>query len=101
MAAQWNLPLGAAESEAVRQLSTECLPEIRLLLIFKLEKLIVVVLHLLMFFGDVGAVAVFSSVPLAATTTATTSTAASATTSASATLRKLASLYIAFEIESS
>lgn len=100
MAAQRDSPLGAAESEAVGQLSAERLPEIRLLLIFKLEKLIVVVLHLLVFFGNVGAVTVFSTVPLAATTTATTSTAASATTSASATLRKLASLDIAFDIES-
>lgn len=47
-------------------------------------------LHLLVFFGDLGAVAVFAVLALAATTSSTTS----ATASASATLQMLASLRI-------
>lgn len=89
VATQRNSPLGAAESEAVGQLSTERFPESRLVFIFQLEELVVVVLHLLMFLGDLGAITVVTVVPPAATTTAT-STAAPASASTSATLQKLA-----------
>lgn len=86
IAAQRNLPFRAAESEAVGQLPTEGVPESRLLFIFQPEQLIVVVLHLLVFFVDLGAVTVFTILSLAAANAATTSTAASATASASTTL---------------
>lgn len=89
-----TLPFGAAESEAVGQLPAERIPESRLLFFRQCKELIVVVLHFLVFFGDVGAVTVITVLtPAAATTTATTSTA----TSASATLLKLARLDLVVE----
>lgn len=98
MAAEWDSPFGAAESEAIGELSTERVPERRLLFIFQPEELIVVVLHLLVFLSDIGSVTVFAVLSPAATTTTTTSTAASASASASATLQKLANLDVELEM---
>ncbi len=73
--ARHNLPLGTAEAEAVGQLTLQCIPELRLFLLRKLQQRIVKVLELLVLFLESRVV----SPALAAITASSASTTASTT----------------------
>lgn len=86
-----DLPLGAAEAEAVGQLPAQSFPECDLLLFRKLNQLIIVSLEMFPFLdyvGTVPVVAIVSTVSIAAAAAAAaSSTTATTTTSSTACLR--------------
>lgn len=86
--AKHNVPLGAAEAEAVGQLALQCIPELRLFLLWKLQQRIVKLLELLILLLESRVVP-----PALAAITASSASTTASTTSFSLYMRNKSSVF--------